>query len=162
MSKQPRTKPRYLHDIKSRSIENGVEIVHEELVVHGDRGLTFKYYHKEGNVIEKVRGKQNDDNTFSVTIQSGDKTEEHTLKKEDLVKMLNKDKHLKYMIDYIKSQKGGVRHGSKRTSSRSSRKSSRQNGSRKSSRNNSSRKSSRNNSSRKSSRKTASKRKSRS
>ena len=37
----------YLHQQTSKSVVGDTVVIHEESVVHGDKGLTIKFYHKE-------------------------------------------------------------------------------------------------------------------
>jgi hypothetical protein len=121
MSK-PKSKLTFLHQMNSRYINGDKVVTHEEQVAHGDKGLSFKYYYKEGDKKEKVYGKQNPDGTFLLVTMEGDKKEEQTLSREELIKVLSKEKHLKFIVDYLKTQKGGVRR-SRRGSKKGSRKS---------------------------------------
>lgn len=97
----------FLHQVSTKNIKNGEKVIHEEEVVHGDRGLKFKYYHKEGDHIEKVTGVQKADGSFVIITVLGDKKDTQELSKEDTIKMLAKHKHLKFALDYIKAMKGG-------------------------------------------------------
>ena len=95
----------FLHEVKTREIHDGNAITHEEFVAHGDKGLTFKYFHKDDKKKEKITGKQLDDGTFNLRTTVNDKTDEKTLTKAELIKELGKMKNLDFAINYIKSQK---------------------------------------------------------
>ena len=95
----------YLHELTSREKKDGKWLIHEESIIHGDRGLSFKYYHKEGDSIEKITGRQNPDGTFALTTIANGQKESRILSRDDLLKELGKLKHLKFAVDYIKSQK---------------------------------------------------------
>lgn len=116
----------FLHSISSTSIADGKKEIHEEFIIHGDKGLSFKYYHKDEKGVERFSGHQNADGTFNITVMSGEKKEQKTVTKEELLKEIGKNKSLKFAVDYLKKQKGGSRKrsrkGSKRSSKRSSRK----------------------------------------
>ena len=119
---------KFLHQVSNKSIENGKKVIHEEEVAHGDRGISFKYYHKEGDKIEKIRGIPKDDGTFIIITGEKENKKDETMSKEDVIKMLTKMKHLKFALDYIKTAKGGKRgsrKGSKKGSKKGSRKGSR-------------------------------------
>lgn len=123
---------KFLHQVSNVSIKDGKKVVHEEQVIHGERGLKFKYYHKEGDKVEKITGIQKPDGSWVIiTVDGGDKKEEENVTKEDVLKLLKKEKHLAFALEYIKDVKGGLRR--MRRSSRSSRKGSKK-GSRKMSR----------------------------
>jgi hypothetical protein len=128
----------FLHEQVSKSIKDGKKVIHEEYVLHGSKGLIFKYYHKDDKTTEKVVGGQKPDGMFFLKIKEDDKEQivKETLSKEELLKEISKMKHLAFATAYIKSQKGGrkgSRKGSKKGSKKSSKKSSKR-GSRKISR----------------------------
>jgi len=105
------SKLNFLHDVKNRFIKDDKVQVDEEYIIDGPKGLTIKYYHKEGTEIEKVTISGKDDNYRMVVISGGDK-KESTLSKSDLVKEIGKNKKLGFAKDFLKTQKGG-RKGSK-------------------------------------------------
>lgn len=102
--------------------------VNEQQVIVGEKGISFKYYHKDGNKKVKIIGKEQDDGTFLLITIDGDKKETKTLSKKELLDYLKDNEQLAFAIESIKSKKGG-----KRKSRRSSRKGSKK-GSRKGSR----------------------------
>jgi len=122
----------FLHQVSNKTIHNDKKVIHEEEVVHGPKGLKFKYYHKEGDKIQKIVGVQTADGSFVVITTVGDKKDSQTLSKDEVIKMLTKEKHLKFALDYIKNLKGG-RRGSRKVSRKGSKKGSKK-GSRKGSR----------------------------
>ncbi len=126
MAEEPRkSKLIFLHKIESKDIEGGKAVTREEYVVHGPKGLAFKYYYKDDKTIEKFSGKQNPDGDFTVNTTVGDKKETRTLSKEQLLNEISKVKHLKFIVDYLKSQKGGARKKVTRKSKKGSKKGSR-------------------------------------
>ena len=110
----------FLHEVRTVNIHNGSKVVHEEEVIHGSKGLKFKYYHKEGEKIEKIVGVQKEDGSFIIITTVDGQRDESSMSKEDVIKMLTKQKHLKFALDYIKTVKGG-RKASKKTSKKRSR-----------------------------------------
>jgi hypothetical protein len=122
-SDEPREKLTYLHQFVSKEIKDGKVVVHEESVIHGPKGLSFKYYYKDESTKEKVNGRQNQDGTFTLIRTVGDQQDIKTLTKEELLKEIGKMKYLKFAYDYLKSQAGGKR--SKKRSRKSSKKRSR-------------------------------------
>jgi hypothetical protein len=123
----------YLHLVTNKSIKDGQVIITEEAVIHGKKGLSFKYYHKDPKSKLKVSGKQNETGDFVMTTTEGTDQKSETLTKDELLKKLAKKKYLSFVVDYIKTLKGGAKKSSRKTSRSSSRKSSRKT-SRKSSR----------------------------
>jgi hypothetical protein len=105
------SKLNFLHDVKNRFIKDDKVQVDEEYIIDGPKGLTIKYYHKEGTEIEKITISGKDDNYKMVVISGGDK-KETSLSKSDLAKEIGKNKKLGFAKDFLKTQKGG-RKGSK-------------------------------------------------
>ena len=112
----------YLHKQSSTDVKDGVVSVFEEYIVKGDKGLTFKLYIKTDKSKTKLVGRMNDDGSFSIKMMDGDKVDEKTMSKDEVLKMAAKDKNLKFVHDYLKSMKGGKRKASKKASKKSSKK----------------------------------------
>lgn len=106
MSK-PKSALTYLHKVFNQSLKDGVVTTYEEIIIEGPKGITVKYYSKDGKNEEKITifGK---DDKFKMTIKEGDKKEEKTLTKEELMSELKKNKKLKFAADFTKTQKGGM------------------------------------------------------
>ena len=100
------SKLNFLHDVKNRSIKDDKVTVDEEYIIDGPKGITIKYYHKEGTEIEKISISGKDDSYRMIVISGGEK-KESTLSKSDLAKEIAKNKKLAFAKDYSKSQKGG-------------------------------------------------------
>lgn len=106
--------------------------VKEQTIINGPKGLSFKYYHKDGNKIVKIKGEEQADGSFLLTIKDGNNEEKKTLSKKELLKYIKDNEQLVFAIESIEAQKGGKRKakrvsrkGSKRSSRRTSRKGSR-------------------------------------
>ena len=121
-----------MHSVNEKYVKDGKVVVHEEFAIHGEKGLTIKFYHKENDKIMKVVIVKKSEG-FSVKMTMDGKTEESTLTKADLLKELKKHKQLKFAVDFIESAKGLARSGSRKGSKKGSKKGSRK-GSRKMSR----------------------------
>lgn len=102
-------------------------VVHEEFIAHGEKGLTIKFFHKEGKEVMKVVIVKKPEG-FMMKTTMGGKTSEAMLSKADLVKELKKHKQLKFAVDFVESAKNLAR------PKRSSRKAGSKKGSRKVSR----------------------------
>ena len=111
----------FLHDIKQRSIDNDKKSTHEEFVIHGSKGLTIKYFHKDDKTAEKIVINERD-GKYMMKSTIGENHEEKELSKEDLVDLLTKNKSLKFALAYVKGLKGSAT--LKRTTKKSSKKSS--------------------------------------
>lgn len=95
----------YLHQKKYREISNNKSITHEEEIIHGQKGLIFKYYLRDGNKVDKFVGKYELDGKYRLIYSADNQRHEETITKEQLLTKLSKLKHLKFVYDYIKSQK---------------------------------------------------------
>lgn len=123
------SKLNFLHEVKNRSIKDDKVQVHEETIIDGPKGVTIKYYHKEGTDIEKISISGKDDSYKMVVISGGNKTE-HTLSKSDVAKEIAKNKKLGFAKDFSKAQKGGKKGSkSKKASKTGSKKGSKRRGS---------------------------------
>jgi hypothetical protein len=101
----------------------------ETKLIHGDKGLTVKFFEKDGKnmtkilIIKKPEG-------FLLKVIKNDETSEQTLSKEQLLKELKKYKEMDFATDYIKSAtiaratSKKVRKLSRKTSKKTSKKSS--------------------------------------
>ena len=117
----------YLHEQTSKSVVGDTVVIHEEQVIHGDKGLTIKFYHKEKGQIMKVLVVHRGGEYIMKTTTDG-KTDEKKLTKADLIKELKANKNLKFALEYVQSakslsrSKAGSRKGSRKGSKKSSRK----------------------------------------
>ena len=105
-----KNKPDYVHNVMTKNVNNGNVIIHEEMIIKGDKGIRFKYYHKENDKIEKISGGSQDGKNYNLSIKIDNETDKkEDLTKEDLLKHLSKYKQLKFLSDFFKSksQKGG-------------------------------------------------------
>lgn len=117
----------FLHDQRSKSISNGKKLVTEEYIIHGDKGLLIKYYHKDGDNTEKIIITKKGDNYLLKTDVNGTK-EEKELSKDAIIKEITKNKNLTFALQYVKSQsQSGGKRGSRSGSRKGSRKGSRRN-----------------------------------
>ena len=100
----------YLHENKNKSIINGNVIIHEEEIKKSSGSLKFKYYHKEGNKIEKMAGTFNGQN-FVVSVSSGTQIDKKTLSLDDTIDFLSKNKKYKFVVDYLKELRANTQKG---------------------------------------------------
>ena len=49
-----KSKPSFLHQVSNKSIVDDKVTVHEESIIDGPKGLTFKMFHQEGDKKEKI------------------------------------------------------------------------------------------------------------
>ena len=98
----------YLHREIHEKIVDGKRTIHEEMIIDGPKGLTFKLYIKNGEKETKISGiKKNGD--FIVNVKKGDKKETVTLDRKEFLEMLKKEKELDFAKKYIETLKGGAR-----------------------------------------------------
>lgn len=126
MNKQ-KTQVKILHSQVSKHVEGDKREVHEEFMIHGDKGFTAKYYHKDSKQEVRIVVNKKDDK-YVLKTKMGDKVDEKILTKADLLKELSKHKELKFVVDYLSKAKDlsrskvGSKKGSKRGSKRGSKK----------------------------------------
>ncbi len=131
---------KYLHESKQSNVVNGKRSAHEEFLIHGDKGMTIKFFHKDDKKVEKIVIVKKPEGGYLMKTMADGKTSEKTIaNKEDLVKELKKNKDLEFAVEYVKSSKdlsrskASSKKGSKKSSKKGSKKSSKK-GSKKSSR----------------------------
>ena len=102
-----KSKLNYLHKVMNQFIKNDEVTTYEEVIIEGPKGITIKMYSKDKNGIEKIVISGSGDK-FNMKIMEGDKKEEKTLNKTELMEELKKNKKLKFAADFTKTQKGGT------------------------------------------------------
>lgn len=112
----------FFHHVLTKNIDGSKKMTHEEKLIHNEHGISFSYFHKEGNKQDKIKCRRNADGTYTLTNFDGDKKTDKVLTKDELVKDLTKNKELKFALDYIKNAKDvkGGRKGSKKVSRKGS------------------------------------------
>jgi len=90
----------FLHDLKHRSIDNDKKMTHEEFVIHGSKGLTIKYFHKDDKTSEKIVISERD-GKYMMKSTIGESHEEKELSKDELVDLLTKNKSLKCFCHFL-------------------------------------------------------------
>jgi hypothetical protein len=113
---------KFLHEVNEKQVKDGKVMVHEELIIHGDKGVTMKFYHKENDKIMKVVIVKKPEGYLLKTVMDG-KADESTMSKSDLLKEVKKHKQLKFILDYLESAKDlarPVKRGSRKAGSRKS------------------------------------------
>lgn len=111
----------YLHQQTSKSVVGDTVVIHEENVVHGDKGFRINFYHKEKGHKMKVVVTAKTPGEYIMKRMEDDKpVEEKKLSKADLIKELKSDKNLKFALEYVQSAKTLSR--PKKSSRKSSRK----------------------------------------
>ncbi len=97
--------PTYLHHEQSKQIKNGKVTIHEEQVIDGPKGLSFKLYKRDGDKKEKIVGKRNKDGTFTIIHIKGDKKDSNNYTVEELKKEIKKHKELDFVNKYVSTAK---------------------------------------------------------
>ena len=111
----------YFFENTQRSTVNGVRKTREEYIIKGDKGLTIKFFSKEGDKSEKLIIKDNGSNFDVMSTADGKQEDKKTMSKDELLKLVSKDKNLKFIADFLENMKGGSKKRVRR--SRKSRKS---------------------------------------
>ena len=112
---------KYLHKVLNQTLKNGVSETYEESIIDGPRGVTIKLFKKDAKGVERILISGKDDK-FTMKIKKGDKEEEKSLSKDELLSELNTNKSLKFASEFAKTQKGGKLFGGKKSSKRTSKK----------------------------------------
>ena len=135
----------FKHHVLNEYIKDGAKSVHEEKIYQGSKGLTIKFFYKDGRSKIRYTIKQADGKYLFVINKNENAPEQQTLTKDELIKAITGIKELKFALDFLKTAKGLSRQKVSRGTPKkaSSRKSSRKASSRKGSRKSSSRKGSR-------------------
>ncbi len=116
---------KFLHESIQTKVSNGKRSAHEEFLIHGDRGMTIKFFHKDDKKVEKIVIVKKPEGGYLMKVTvDGKQTERTIANKEDLVKELKKNKDLEFAVDYVKNAKDLARAGSKKSSKKGSKKSS--------------------------------------
>ena len=112
----------YLHSSIEKHVEGDKRETHEEFIIHGSKGFTAKYYHKDNKQEVRIVVAKKDDK-YVLKTKMGDKQDEKTVTKSELLKELEKHKELKFVVDYLKKAKDLSRaSGKKRSSKKGSKK----------------------------------------
>ena len=135
------------------TVKDNVKHTVKSSLIDGAKGLSFSFLEKKGDKFYKIKAKQLEDGTFEVKEKKDDKEDKKTMKEADVMKMVKKDKNLKFVDDYVSKERKKYLKGGKRKSKKSSKKTSKKKATKKSSKRKSSKKAKR------SSRKKASKKK---
>lgn len=106
----------FMHKSLEESLVDGKRSVHEEMIMHGSRGFTAKYYSKKNGKIMKIVVK-GDGDSFTVTTKEDDKEPKtENMSKKEFFAHAKKTKELKFIADAEKNLAGGKRRKSRRSS----------------------------------------------
>lgn len=106
---------KYLHKVLNQSLKDGVAETYEETIIDGPKGVTVKMYKKDASGVDRISINGSGDK-FVMRTKKGDKEDEKTLTKDELMAELNKNKSLKFAAEFAKTQKGGKMFGGKKSS----------------------------------------------
>ena len=95
---------RYTNDKQFK--KNGVGHTIKEHIIEGERGLSFLYLKKEGNNFYKVDAREVTKDKFSIREKKGDKETMTELSLAEVKKMLNENKDLSFIKNYIEKERG--------------------------------------------------------
>jgi hypothetical protein len=147
----------YRSESSLSTVKDNVKHTVKSSLIDGAKGLSFSFLEKKGEKFYKVSAKQMEDGTFEVKEKKDDKEDKKTMSEADVMKMVKKDKNLKFVDDYVSKERKKYMKGGKRKSKKSSKKSSKKKATKKSSKKKATKKSSKK--AKRSSRKKASKKK---
>ena len=118
------TPPKYLYQQTSKQMEDGFVVQREEYIVDGERGIKIKFFSIDKKDRKKVVILRNKDGKFMMKVSLNGKEDEQNLSIDELTKRVKDDKDLKFVVDFLKTQKGGewAMERTKRSSKKSSKK----------------------------------------
>ena len=95
----------YRHENSTSSVKNNVKHTVKSSLIDGAKGLSFTFLDKKGEKFYKINARQSEDKTFVVSEKKDDKEEKNTMKEADVMKMVKKDKNLKFVDDYFTKER---------------------------------------------------------
>lgn len=110
----------YFAENKTSSLINGKKYIREEYIIKGDKGLTIKFFLKEGDKSQKIIIKDNADKFDLMESTDGKQEEKKTITKEELIKFVKGNKELKFVQEFLNEMKGGKKRKTSRKKSRKS------------------------------------------
>jgi hypothetical protein len=126
-----KAKLKYMHYNMTEEVKTGKSTTIEEQVIHGEDGISFKYFEKVDDKMEKHSAKENKDGTYTYKVMKDGKADTMTLSKDELLKKMKGNKKLDFAVKYISTnkQKGGAkkRKTTKRKSKKTTKKKSKKN-----------------------------------
>ena len=87
------------------TVKNNVKHTVKSMLIDGAKGLVFTFLEKKGEKFYKVNAKQSEDGTFEVSKKKDDKEETNTMKEADVMRMVKKDKNLKFVYNYVTKER---------------------------------------------------------
>lgn len=93
----------YINHTKSRKNDTVVEL--EERLMDGPRGVSFKFFSRKGDVINKYQGREKKDGDFDVIQRIDGNSEKTVMTLKELTELFKKVKTLAFVADYMKKNK---------------------------------------------------------
>lgn len=115
-------KPFFRHEYNTTVVKDKVKHVKKESVIEGTSKMTFSFLELKGTDFYRIGGVKEGDK-YLVTEKKNDKEEKMELDEKKFMAMVEKNKNLKFLVDYLKKDrkkllpksKGGSKKGSKKT-----------------------------------------------
>jgi len=95
----------YRHESSLSTVKNNVKHRVKSILIDGAKGLSFSFLEKKGDKFYKVNAMQLEDGTFKVQEKKDEKEDKKTMKEADVMKMVKKDKNLKFVDDYVSKER---------------------------------------------------------
>ena len=121
----------YRHNNDYSYKKDGVKHVCKYDIIDGEKGLSFHFLKKVGDEdFQSINVRETDKDSFSVRIKKGETSEESEVNMVGLMKLVNANKDLKFVNEYLTKERGTYkgRKGAKRSSRKRSRKASKKGG----------------------------------
>jgi len=94
----------YIHQHINENRMNEEKSLIEQFIRDGEKGLSFKMLKLSKGKKElffKISGKELEDKNFAITIRDGEKKEEKTINKKELMALIKKHKELDFLENYM-------------------------------------------------------------
>merc|ERR1711916_342578 len=94
-------KPFFRHEYNTTVVKDNVKHVKKESVIEGKTKMTFSFLELKGTDFYRIGGVK-DGEKYLVTEKKNDKEEKMELDEKKFMTMVEKNKNLKFLVDYLK------------------------------------------------------------
>jgi len=110
---------------------NGKKVKENKSIVDGDKGVSVRFLMKTDTDFRRVKAMEKD-GKFTVMTKKGEEDEKTTeMTEKEFLEMAKKDKHMDFVVEYMKKRiRGGARRTVRKSSKKSSKKTSKSGGAR--------------------------------
>ena len=102
--------------LKTINKEKDEQEEHDENLIDGDKGLSFKVFHRDGNSTEKYAGRRNPDGSFTLIHIRDNQRSEHVYTLQELINEIKNIKSLQFVVKYLSTLENTKQTGGRRIS----------------------------------------------